>query len=283
MAKESDKKEKQGAHGLTKGSHKELHHLQNTGAEPEMVAANGNDAAGYQVRKDESHMVHVQLEIPNFSAATGERLSKGFVQKYGVKEFEAAKANGGFAGYATKILHAPKEAAQELGVAAVGTRVVDSNFAAMQEKYEALTGERPESDWTPAMLDAAVRTAERLHGRFQSNATQPQAMKQSAAESNTPAVVANVATAEAVLRANTTEATTAADVATAAAEVGNNTPPTQDGTTSVGQATIPAVAADTAPEPAPVNAGRRGAPVATTRPSAVSAETKAPARAAEDK
>lgn len=261
MAKED--KNKKGAHGMTAKEALELHRKQTSGEDVEMIAANGADAGGYKVEKAEAHMIHVELEIPNYDNATGAKLSKGFVQKYGVREFEQAKENGGFTGYATKVLHSPKEATQQLGVSVEGVRVIDSNYAVMQDAFEQLTGERPDETYTPAQLDAALKTARTLYARLSANATAPAAIDQSQAAPHVPGVVVTPATVLAVMDANGTEVTGKQSVADAAKIVGENTPPTQDGNTSVGQAT--AAADDEAPAP---KTGRRGAAVTTTRPSA---------------
>lgn len=264
MAKEKDKK---GAHGLSAKEAAQLHYLQVNNEATPKVAANGAESGGYKVEKSEEHLVHVELEIPNYDNATGAKLSKGFVQKYGVREFEAAKANGGFTGYATRVLHSPAQATQQMGVAVEGVRVIDSNYAVMQDAYEQLTGERPDETFTPAQLDAALRTARALSARLFGNQTAPAAIDQSAALSHVPGVVVNEATVAAVVVANDTEATDKKQVAEAAKTVGENTAPTQDGNTSVGQATTVADAADDADAPA-THSGRRGAAVGTTRPSA---------------
>lgn len=256
MAKDKDQK---GAHGLSRKEAADLHYKQINGLETDKVKANGADAAGYKVDKSEAHLVHVELEIPNFDQSTGAKLSNGFVQKYGVKEFEAAKANGGFTGYATKVLHSPSDTTQQLGVAVEGTRVVDSNYAVMQDAYEALTGERPDDAYTPAQLDAALRTARAMATRMVGNSTAPKAIDQTAAESHAPGVVVTPASVAAIAGANATEATGKAQVAEAAKTVGDNTAPTQDGNTSVGQETVTAADAAAEVDTTPAPTGRRGA------------------------
>ena len=144
-----------GAHGLTAKAQIELHRQQANEESAETVKANGPDADGYRVDKAEAHIVHVQLEIPQFDSLTGARLSKPFVQKFGVKEFEAAKENGGFTGYAVKVLHSP-------AFAPVMDSVADAALVALQAKYEAITGDVADDTLSYAQLLSTVRTIERF-------------------------------------------------------------------------------------------------------------------------
>lgn len=243
------KKDEPGAHGLSRNAAKELHRAQVQGAAPTMIAANGKDAGGYKIAEHEKHLFHVELEIPQYNVTSGAKLSTPSVQMYTPKEFEATKANGGFAGYATKILHNPtatnattENPDLDMGEAAEGTRVVDSNYAVMQDAYEAFTGEKPDPTLTATQLDAAVKTARLMYNRAKGGHA-PAPIDQSKAEPNTPAVVATPATVAAIVTANATDATGKDDAAAAAKVVAENTPPTLDGNTSVGTGTI--AAADT--------------------------------------
>lgn len=155
-----------GAHGLTAKEQTELHRQQVNEETAATVKGNGPDADGYRVDKAEAHIVHVQLEIPQFDSLTGARLSKPFVQKFGVKEFEAAKENGGFTGYTVNVLHSP-----------AFTPAVDSAddtaHKAAQAKYEALTGEKADEELTPAQLQSTIRMVEKLTGKVEAPAVAP--------------------------------------------------------------------------------------------------------------
>lgn len=219
------------AHGIKPSAMRERHYRQSSGAEEETIAANGKDAGDYKVEKEEAHLMHVQIEVPSFNATTGEKNSPPpSVQKFTEKTFKAAKDSGAFAGYAVKILHAPKDAAEALGEAGEGARIIDTNYAVMQSRYEALTGEKPEEEWTEFQLDSAIKAAERMALRFAALNNAPKRIEESEAPKHTAPVVATPDVVGVNLAGDAKEAAAVAGKATA--EV---TPPTGDGLTSVGQ------------------------------------------------
>ncbi len=251
------KNDKSAAHGLTRGDFKAMHEKQSTSQELKTIAANGKDAPrGYKIREDEKDLVHVELETPLFNQTTGVRLSEPHTQKYTVREFEQAKEHGGFTGYTVKVLHAPKSSKEELGSAVEGTRNVNSNYAAMQDAYEALTGERPDETYTEHQLDAALKTAKRFAAKQAAGPTLPSLSKEEALP-NAPGLVVGSPAADGLLgvKGVVDSVNTAAEAAKA---TGDNTTPTADGTTSVGQETVaPQATKEVEEEKAP--AGRRGA------------------------
>jgi hypothetical protein len=226
------KKDKVGSHGFKRSELRALQESQANGETPKMIKANGKNApAGYKIPKHEAGLVHFQLEDRLFSQTTGDKLSVPFVQKMGVKEYVEAEKHNAFAGKSVEIFHYPKEEAEELGSATEGARVVDSNFAAMQQKYEALTKKLPPAEWTPAQLDAAIKYAE----MFPEDAQKPLApIAPEDNKTNVPPVIVGTPAANAADIQNPP-----ADLAAAATDVAVNTAPTQDGNTSVGQETKP--------------------------------------------
>jgi hypothetical protein len=259
MAKDKTLKDKPTAHGKRPSEMRARHAQQLNGEELETIAANGKEAGDYRVDKDEAHLVHVEIEAVNYTSL-GVKTSTPSVQKFTPKAYEAAKENNGFAGYATKILHAPKEAVKEQKVAIEGTRVVDSNYAAMQDRYEKITGERPDETLTPTQLDNAIIQAEKFAQRFAANQNAPAPIDYAAAPSNTPPTILGVSEPEADGKGDAKEA-----AAKVAKEAGENTPPSLDGNTSVGQTVVAPVdapvapVAPDAPVDAPAPSGRRGA------------------------
>jgi hypothetical protein len=223
----SKKDDKVGAHGMTRRA-------VGLQGDVKMLPGNGPEANGYELPEYEKNLVHVELEMPQFDQFTGERKSKPSVQKYGVAEFEAAKQHNGFAGYTTKILHAPDYASAELGVAAEGVRQVDSNY-----RYEALTGVRPDATLTAYELNAANLAAEGMLSRLQGSQLKP--IDASKAEPHNPPVILGTPVAAALIPeqlpvVNSQEEAKAV-AAQAAQDAAANTAPTGDGTTSVGQQT----------------------------------------------
>jgi hypothetical protein len=237
------KDDKLAAHGLTRGQMKELRHNQALGLDTAaMIPGNAPDAGSYELPDYEKNLVHVELEIPQYDQTTGVKKSRPSTQTFGVAEFEAMKQQNGFAGYTVKILHSPEFAKAQLGVAAEGTRIVDSNYAAMQDRYEALTGTRPDAGLTAAELDAANKAAERVLSQMQGSKLEP--IDSSKAEPHRAPVILGTPVGDALAPeqlpvAETPEAAKAV-AAEVAQEVAANTAPTQDGTTSVGQETVTA-------------------------------------------
>jgi hypothetical protein len=265
----SKKDDKVGAHGLTRREMKDLQRAQAVGLQGEikMIPGNGPDAGSYMLPEYEKDLVHVELEIPQFDQTTGERKSKPSTQKFGVNEFEAMKQHNGFAGYTTKILNSPEYANAQLGVAAQGVRKVDSNYAAMQDRYEALTGVRPDAGLTPFELNAANLAAEAMLTRLQGSQLKP--IDESQAEPHNPPVILGTPVAAALIPeqlpvAETPEAAKAL-AAMEAMSAAANTPPTGDGTTSVGQETETAAEVKTQVD---ANSSQASNSEANTQPSA---------------
>ena len=70
----------------------------------------GNVDASYAFPAIESGMVHVSMDVLlPFDAATGQRHSNPFVQKFWPQEYLTAETTGGFAGYTRRMLHKPQE------------------------------------------------------------------------------------------------------------------------------------------------------------------------------
>jgi hypothetical protein len=265
----SKKDDKVGAHGMTRRQMKELQRAQAVGLQGDvkMLPGNGPEANGYELPEYEKNLVHVELEMPQFDQFTGERKSKPSVQKYGVPEFEAAKQHNGFAGYTTKILHAPDYASAELGVAAEGVRQVDSNYAAMQDRYEALTGVRPDATLTDFELNAANLAAEAMLSRLQGNQLAP--IDASKAEPHNPPVILGTPVAAALIPEQLPVVNSQEEAKALAAQVAQdaaaNTAPTGDGTTSVGQQTETAAEVKTQVD---ANSSQASNSEANTQPSA---------------
>lgn len=226
-------KEKPKTHNMLPKEMRALHEQQVSDAEPDTIPANGHDAGDYRVKKHEAHFVHVELEAKTFNSSTGVKESTPSVQMFSVRAYEAAKLNNGFAGYTTKVLHSPALAKEKLGEAVEGTRVVDGNYAAMQDKYEALTKTRPPSDWTPAMLDSAIIAAEHLTNLLAGQSNAPAPIDESKAPAHTEPSVATPDNAAPELDKGEDVKDAAAKAALA---VGNATPPALDGNTNGGEA-----------------------------------------------
>lgn len=62
----------------------------------------------YQVPANEKHLFHCWIEVKKFNPETGERLSKGRVQKFGQKEFALILPKLREQGYTIDILWNPK-------------------------------------------------------------------------------------------------------------------------------------------------------------------------------
>lgn len=73
--------------------------------------ANGNVEPLYEFPEYEKHLMHVQLETPEFDSVTGEKKSLPYVQKFYVKEFEQIESVSGFAAFKVNILHDPSRGA----------------------------------------------------------------------------------------------------------------------------------------------------------------------------
>jgi hypothetical protein len=243
------KDDKIGSHNLSRGEMKEIHRKQLMQEEPDMIPANGKEANGYQIKAAEKGFVHVEMELANFDQSTGQRLSTPYVQTFSPKEFLFAKEYGGFSGYKTKILHSPENETVDLGSSAEGARKVDSNFAYMQERYEALTGEKAPEDFTENQLNAAILIADKMHtaymARLQSgNQAPPAPIQEQEVQTFQKPLVVGTPAQMAIAAANGTEPDSQESIAEAAKQVAENTAPTGDGSTSVGQETEPAKEAD---------------------------------------
>lgn len=63
----------------------------------------------YIVPLNERHLYHCRLEIPNYDAKTGKRLSVPFIQKFDKKFFETnGEQNLKMQGYTIEVLHRPQ-------------------------------------------------------------------------------------------------------------------------------------------------------------------------------
>jgi hypothetical protein len=155
-------KDKSKAHHLNRHEMAERHQLQASGQELKKIPANGPEANGYMIDAQEAHLVHVKMEIRQYDVNTGKQLSAPSVQVFTVPQFKAMKEGGHFSSYAITVLHAPEFAKATLGSAVEGTRVVDTNYAAMRERYEGLVGKPANPEWSPLKLEAAIELAEEI-------------------------------------------------------------------------------------------------------------------------
>lgn len=223
-------KDKPKTHGLLPKEMRERHQKQIEGAKLEQIPANGPDANGATIDAQEAHMVHYVQEAVGFDPITGKATGSPSTQQMHPRAFAAAMANNGFAGYAIKVIHAPEFAKKEQGEAVEGTRIVDTNYAALQARYVAATGENPDESLMESQLDAACIVAERFAARLAGLKAQPKGIDLSAAPAHT---APSTATPDALYI--NTEGDDKSQVAQVAAHTAETTPPTADGHTGVGQ------------------------------------------------
>lgn len=279
------------AHHKTPKEMRARHQKQIGGEELETIPANGPDAPeGTTIDADEAHLVHYTQEMIGFDPVTGKPTGSPSTQKMNPKAFEQAKRENGFAGYAIKVLHAPEFAKKELGEAVEGTRVVDTNYAAMQQRYEALTGEKPDENLTELQLEASIRTAEVMERRIQNATAGGEGVDLSKAPAHTaPSIstpdVAPVSTTE---DAKKQVADAAREAGATANPDGTPGPGTDAGRGGVGadstasnMAAMSAAAASKAPAAAipPAPPTRRGPAPTGNKPGPKAAASKAPAAA----
>ena len=62
----------------------------------------------YLPKVSERHIYHVRLDKPAFNPKTGEKLSKDFIQKFTVSEWNQFKRNSAGLGYEMEILWNPE-------------------------------------------------------------------------------------------------------------------------------------------------------------------------------
>lgn len=71
------------------------------------------DGSAYDFPEHESHLVHAEIELENFDAATGAKVSKPMIQTFYPQEFERMEKEGSFAFRKVTILHAPSQTSAE--------------------------------------------------------------------------------------------------------------------------------------------------------------------------
>lgn len=150
----------------------ELQARQSQGDKGEMMAANKDGK--HQIRKDESHLIHVLQAHPGFDAVTGAKKDLGHVQTYYPKEFERMQQTSAFVGQEVTILHDPRtekevkdaeKAAEATGTQLSGTPsatkpVSRMNKAELKEHYAKTFGEEAAEDFTVDDLRQAIEEKE---------------------------------------------------------------------------------------------------------------------------
>lgn len=108
-----------------------------------MITKDGRDTAvenltpeNYLVPKGEEMVYHCVIEVVQFDAKTGKKLSRPRVQKFGKKIFETTVRDSLIKqGYEIKILYNPKEFIKQQAEAAKQSRAAKAQ--AEQEKFDA--------------------------------------------------------------------------------------------------------------------------------------------------
>ena len=108
-----------------------------------MITKDGRDTAienltpeNYLVPKGEEMVYHCVIEVVQYDAKTGKKLSRPRVQKFGKKIFETTVRDSLIKqGYEIKILYNPKEFIKKQAEAAKQTRAAKAQ--AEQEKFDA--------------------------------------------------------------------------------------------------------------------------------------------------
>lgn len=108
-----------------------------------MITKDGRDTAvenltpeNYLVPKGEEMVYHCVIEVVQYDAKTGKKLSRPRVQKFGKKIFETAVRDSLIKqGYEIKILYNPKEFIKKQAEAAKQSRAAKAQ--AEQEKFDA--------------------------------------------------------------------------------------------------------------------------------------------------
>lgn len=101
----SAKNQKIQAHGITHGAMKQLQEDQIAEIAPDTIS--GNVDSKYELPAIEKHLIHAEIEAPEFDQRSGAKLSTPRIQKYSAKEFDDHEKNNGFAGLKVTILHNP--------------------------------------------------------------------------------------------------------------------------------------------------------------------------------
>ena len=100
----------------------------------------------YQVEETERHAFHAKIEIKQFNASTGERMSKPIIQKFGAKGFKDVLDGLQRQGYTVDVLYDPTDylaqrrkarAAYQNNIAAVRAQQIADQQAAEMEALKA--------------------------------------------------------------------------------------------------------------------------------------------------
>jgi len=90
-------------------SHEQIEDLKQDQMSGVNETVTANKDSEYQIPKNEEHLVHVEIETPNYNQVTGEKTSVPFVQSFYPFEFAKMEKDGAFAGKDVKIIHQPSD------------------------------------------------------------------------------------------------------------------------------------------------------------------------------
>lgn len=90
-----------------KMSHQELKNLQLDQMSDVNETVTANKDSKFEIPVNEQHLVHVEIETPNYNQLTGQKTSVPFVQSFYPIEFARMEKDGAFAGKDVKVIHEP--------------------------------------------------------------------------------------------------------------------------------------------------------------------------------
>lgn len=106
------------SHNLTLAEVTELQYKQVNNLPLDTMEA--SEDKNVKIFSHEKHLVHVELENPEFDRLTGEKKSVPFVQKFYVAEFNKMVKDGAFKGMKTRIVHMGEETAPVVAMQGTG-------------------------------------------------------------------------------------------------------------------------------------------------------------------